>query len=71
MTHQLWDLVRPRTESPNSVWRVIEIDTDKLTAELRPNELQPRELPRCTASHDFFISLEVLRTKLSSQTEKE
>lgn len=56
--HQLWDFVRPQTDHSDSVWRVIEIDGDKLTAELRSNILQSREIQRCTASHDFFISLE-------------
>ena len=56
--HQLWDFVRPRTEHPNSVWRVIDIKGDRVTAEARPNQLNPRQVRRVSATADFFISLE-------------
>ena len=60
MSHQLWDFVRPRTEHPDSTWRVIAIDYDKkrLNAELRPGELEPPIVRRVEAPFDFFISLE-------------
>ncbi len=58
--HQLWDFVRPRTEHPDSVWRVIEIDYKKnrLKAELRQSELEPREVHRIEGDFRIFISLE-------------
>jgi hypothetical protein len=58
--HQLYDFVRPRTECPSSVWRVIEIDhsINRLNAELRQSELELREIRRVDAGFDFFISLE-------------
>ena len=57
--HQLWDLVRPVTEHPYSVWRVIEIlPNNRLIAELRPGCLEPRRVHRVEADFDHFISLE-------------
>lgn len=57
--HQLWDFVRPVTEHPYSVWRVVEIlPGDYLIAELRPTELEPRTAPRVKAPFDHFVSLE-------------
>ena len=56
--HQLWDFVRPRVEHPDSVWRVIEVKGDRVTAELRPNKLKPRQVRRVSGTADFFISLE-------------
>jgi hypothetical protein len=58
--HELYDFVRPRTECPNSVWRVIEIDYTKnrFNAELRQSELEPCEIRRIEPGFDFFISLE-------------
>jgi len=55
--HELWDFVRPRTESEDSVWRVVEVTPFGLTAELRPGYLF-QSARRVTSSHDFFISLE-------------
>ncbi|MEG4799064.1 hypothetical protein QUB63_02295 [Microcoleus sp. ARI1-B5] len=58
MTHQLWGFVRPRYDHIN-VWRVIEVDAtrNEITAERRPRRLG-ENCPRCTASSDFFVSLE-------------
>lgn len=56
--HQLWDFVRPKTEDPNSVWRVTKIKGDRVNAELQQNELEPLQVRKVEASHDFFISLE-------------
>lgn len=59
MAHQLWDFVRPVTEHPYSVWRVVEILPDnQLVAELRSNELAPRTVPRVKAPFEHFVSLE-------------
>lgn len=57
--HQLWDFVRPVTEHPYSVWRVVEILPGKrLIAELRSSELEPRTVSRVAAPFDHFVSLE-------------
>lgn len=56
MLHNLYDFVCPRTE--RGVWRVVEVSPDRVTAEERPNELEPKTVRRVVASHDFFISLE-------------
>lgn len=56
--HQLWDFVRPRTEHPDSSWRVIEIKGNRLNAELRQSELEPREIRRVEGPFSMFISLE-------------
>lgn len=55
--HQLYDFVRPSYEDNNSVWRVVEINGDRVTAEKRPNQLT-RETHKVIGSHDLFISLE-------------
>lgn len=57
--HELWDFVRPVTEHPYSVWRVIEIlPGNRLIAELRPSELEPRTAHRVEAPFAHFVSLE-------------
>lgn len=57
--HQLWDIVRPVTACPYSTWRVVEIlPGDRLIAELRPSELEPRTVSRVEAPFSHFISLE-------------
>ncbi|MEG5164454.1 hypothetical protein QUB37_29195 [Microcoleus sp. AT3-A2] len=57
--HQLWDFVRPCTEYPDSIWRVIEIlPNNRLIAELRPGCLEPVRVHRIEADFDHFISLE-------------
>ncbi len=57
---QLWDFVKPRYDKASeNVWLVIEINParNEITAEKRPRKLN-ETCPRCTASPDFFISLE-------------
>ena len=56
--HQLWDFVRPRSENDDSVWRVISIDRERLTAEKRFECLEPREKRLVIGPPDFFVSLE-------------
>lgn len=59
MTHQLWDFVRPVTECPYSVWRVVEIlPENRLIAELRSSELEPCTISRVKAPFEHFVSLE-------------
>ncbi len=53
-----FDFVRPKTRQDASVWRVIEVSDNRVTAEERPNELEPTSIRRISASANFFISLE-------------
>lgn len=55
--HKLHDFVRPTHEPEDTVWRVIEVKDDRVTAELRPKELT-RIIRRVQATADQFISLE-------------
>lgn len=55
---ELYDFVRPRTAELESVWRVIEVNGDWVTAEKRPNCLEPRQIERVSARSDFFILLD-------------
>lgn len=53
-----FDFVRTKTRQDASVWRVIEVSDNRVTAEERPNELEPSIVRRISAPPNFFISLE-------------
>lgn len=55
---ELFDFVRPRIAPEGSIWRVIEIKGDVITAGMRYYELEPKEIKRITSTADFFELLD-------------
>lgn len=55
---KLYDFVRPRTASKNSIWRVAEIKFNRITAQKQYSELEPKQIEQVSATPDFFDLLD-------------
>ncbi|MFN6559529.1 MAG: hypothetical protein RMY28_006945 [Nostoc sp. ChiSLP01] len=55
---ELYDFVRPKVAPLNSIWRVIEIKGNQITAQMGSHELEPKEIKRVTSTADFFELLD-------------
>ncbi|MBD6620848.1 hypothetical protein FNW02_35140 [Komarekiella sp. 'clone 1'] len=55
---ELDDFVRPRTAPKDSVWRVVEIKGNRITAQKQYHELEPKQIKRVSSTPDFFYLID-------------
>jgi hypothetical protein len=55
---KLYDFVRPKTAPKDSVWRITEIKGNRITAQRRYQELEPKQIELVSSTPDFFHLLD-------------
>ncbi|MCC5640821.1 hypothetical protein LC593_34355 [Nostoc sp. CHAB 5844] len=60
MTKQIevYDFIRPKIAPANSVWRVLEIKGNRITAQRQYSELETKQVERVSGTPDFFDLLD-------------